>query len=321
MNGAVSSVNPEAPQALLTLKGLAGGHEGGAPVRERLTSMLFLAAMAHAIVILGISFGVSHRHTNAPPGMEVLLVTDDLPEARDNEHAAYLAQRTQRGAGNTRVLPTGSPAERAAAKAAIAAAQGEADQSERAGDSNSDEPMLTTGAPAPIVRWLGATGAGLAARSREAQQSPDGEPRHGRGDARELVLRGDPKTGQWLSPDTKISRLAPYLDAWRRKVERVGTLNFPSAARRAELSGSPVIEVAIAADGHLLEAAIQRPSGHASLDQAALQILKLASPFEPFPRALARDYASLRFAYQWEFVGGQVGGGAVTAGTNDGTAP
>jgi protein TonB len=317
----VSTASQGAPQSLLTLKGLAGGREGGAPVRERLTSMLFLAAMAHAIIILGISFGVSRHRSSAPPGMEVLLVTDDLPEATSNERAAYLAQRSQRGAGNTRVLPTGSPSERAAARAAAASQTGTAEQSERRGAAASDEHMLTTGAPAPTIRWLGQSGGGQAARNLAARETPEGEQRHGRGDARELVLRGDPKTGQWLSPDTKASRLAPYLDAWRRKVERVGTLNFPSAARRAELSGSPVIEVAIGADGRLLEAAIQRPSGHESLDQAALQILQLASPFEPFPKALAHDYTSLRFAYQWEFVGGQVGSGVVTEGTNGQNAP
>jgi protein TonB len=317
----VSSAIQSAPQGLLTLKGLAGGHEGRAPVRERLTSMLFLAAMAHAIVILGISFGVARHHSDAPPGMEVLLVSEDLPEARSNEHAAYLAQRTQRGAGNTRTQPTGSPAERAAARAASLAQQGDDAQSIRAGSTAGDEHLLTTGAPAPTIHWLGQSGADATARSQLARELPDGEPRHGRGDARELVLRGDPKTGQWVSPDTQASRLAPYLDAWRRKVERVGTLNFPNAARRDELSGSPVIEVAIAADGRLLEAAIQRSSGQPMLDQAALLILRLASPFEPFPKALAKDYASLRFAYQWEFVAGQVGSGAVTAGTNGGHGP
>lgn len=317
----MTSASESAPHSLLTLKGLAGGHEGGAPVRERLTSMLFLAALAHAIVILGISFGVSRHHANAPPGMEVLLVTDDVPEARSNERASYLAQRTQRGAGNTRVLPTGSPAERAAARAAMARQQGEAEQAQQAGVTAGEEHMLTTGAPAPSIRWLGRRSQGAAATDQAARDTPEGELRHGRGDGQELVLRGDPRTGQWLSPDTAASPLAPYLDAWRRKVERVGTLNFPSAARRAELSGSPVIEVAIGADGQLLEAAIQRPSGHPTLDQAALQILRLASPFEPFPRALAHDYTSLRFAYQWEFVGGQVGTGVVTEGANGQNAP
>ena len=38
-----------------------------------------------------------------------------------------------------------------------------------------------------------------------------------------------------------------------------------------------------------------------SLDAAALQILRLASPFGAFPPVLARKYKSLRFAYQWEF--------------------
>jgi protein TonB len=73
-----------------------------------------------------------------------------------------------------------------------------------------------------------------------------------------------------------------------------------------------VIEVALGSDGRLIEATIRRGSGHEQIDQAALQILKLASPFEPFPRELARDYDALRFAYQWEFFGGQLGAGAVT---------
>jgi protein TonB len=302
----------------LTLTGLAGAREAGAPVRERLTSMLFLAALAHAIVILGLSFGVASGTSSTPPGLEVLLVTDDLPTARSNDRAAYLAQRTQLGAGNTRTLPTGSPESRPAPSNAIGGE--DAAQAVEADSQAGEEHLLTTGAPAPQIRWLGQARSG-AASTPPGQTMSGGEARHGRGDARELVLRGDPKTGRWISPDTRASRLAPYLDAWRRKVERVGTLNFPSAARRADLSGSPVIEVALGSDGRLLEATVQRGSGHPEIDQAALLILRLASPFEPFPRDLARDYGALRFAYQWEFFGGQLGAGAVTAGTNGAPSP
>ena len=306
-----------APDRRLTLAGLVGSREGGAPVRERLTSMLFLAAIAHAILILGISFGVSGHH-DAPPGMEVLLVTDDLPEARRNEHAAYLAQRTQHGAGNTHVLPAGSPPE----------SRGGPQASDAGNDPTTQQPSLQAGersvlgtaAPSPLIQWLGQSGAADALPSVAAMAAA-GSGVHGRGDARELVLRGDPRTGQWLSPDTRASRLAPYLNAWRQRVERVGTLNYPNAARRAELSGSPVVEVAIGADGRLLEAAVQRSSGHREIDAAALQILRLASPFEPFPKGLAQDYGVLRFAYQWEFVAGQVGSGAVTASTNSSKGP
>ena len=64
--------------------------------------------------------------------------------------------------------------------------------------------------------------------------------------------------------------------------------------------------------GHLRRAAssrrrqIRKSSGIPELDQAALEILKLASPFDPFPAELAQEYRLLRFAYEWQFVGGRV---------------
>ena len=132
----------------------------------------------------------------------------------------------------------------------------------------------------------------------------EGEPRSGRGDAVELLLKGKADAQHWVTPDTRASRLAPYLAAWKRKVERVGTLNFPTVARTAGLSGSPVVEVQIGANGKLIDASVRRSSGHGSLDEAAMAILKLASPFDPFPADLAAEYAQLRFAYQWDFVAG-----------------
>jgi protein TonB len=309
-------VSTAAPRRRLTLAGLAGLREAGAPVRERLMTMLFLAAIAHGIFILGLSFGARGTPDRAP-GMEVLLVTDDLPEARRNDHAAYLAQRTQLGAGNTRTRPTGSPEARAAQGGS---AVGALEQLAASSTGEGDERTLASAAPAPTILWFGQSGVQPAATAMEAQAEEASRARHGRGDAPELVLRGDPRTGQWLSPDTRASSLAPYLDAWRRKVERVGTLNFPSAAR-GQYSGSPVIEVALGSDGRLVEATIQRSSGHAELDAAALQILRLASPFEPFPKALAQRYGAVRFAYQWEFTGEGLQQGTVTAGADAADSP
>ena len=71
----------------------------------------------------------------------------------------------------------------------------------------------------------------------------------------------------------------------------------------------------------MIEATIQRPSSHPEIDQAALQILRLASPFEPFPPALAHSYGAVRFAYQWEFAGGQLGTGTVSAGEGGSAGP
>ena len=96
-------------------------------------------------------------------------------------------------------------------------------------------------------------------------------------------------------------------------MERVGTINYPSAARTLGMKASPVIEVGIASNGTLDKAIIKQSSGYPELDNAALEILKLASPFDPFPPELAHDHRVLRFVYEWQFVGGRLRGGAVSA--------
>src|SRR6267154_6547446 len=126
------------------------------------------------------------------------------------------------------------------------------------------------------------------------------------------TLRGPKRDELWITPDTRAATLAPYLDGWRRKVERIGTINYPTAARGAGAQASPVVEVGIAADGTLDRVVIRRTSGNPQLDQAALAILKLASPFDPFPPELAAQYRVLRFAYEWQFVGGRVASGTLS---------
>src|SRR5262249_1479481 len=91
---------------------------------------------------------------------------------------------------------------------------------------------------------------------------------------------------------------------WRRKIERVGTVNFPEAARHRKLSGTPVVEVVIASDGRLLESRIKHTSGNLEIDEAALRILKLSAPFDGFPRALGEKHDEIRIAYEWQFLNG-----------------
>jgi protein TonB len=286
---------------------LASTAEGRAPVSDRLTAMLFLAVLLHAMILLGVTFIAPDQGGSGAPGMEVLLVTEDIPESRRNDAAAYMAQRAQKGSGNTTLNVTETPASIAAAGAAgTDATDAAAARRPPAGGA-----ALTSSASDADIRYYAnpsdsTTAQALAASARA--------PRSGRGNGDELVLRGVLRADLWLSPDTRASDLAPYLDRWRRKVERIGTLNYPVAARRVGLSGSPVIEVAIRSDGRLLESTVRRTSGFAELDQAALGILRLASPFDPFPAELAAEHRSLRFSYQWEFTDGRIGRGALRQG-------
>jgi protein TonB len=94
-------------------------------------------------------------------------------------------------------------------------------------------------------------------------------------------------------------------------VERVGTVNFPEVARRERHSGTPVIEVTIGADGKLLQSVVRRTSGHVEIDEAAMRILKLAAPYDPFPSELSARHDEIRIAYEWQFLDGSAQGSSV----------
>src|SRR5215469_798117 len=286
--------------------------EGAAPVRDRLVMTVFLAAMVHGIVILGITFGSGAPAKDPAPGLEVLLVSDEVPTAARNDTATYLAQRTQLGSGNTD--RSVAPRNRASSRA-LAAHEGFEDGvsfTARSGAAGEDEErVLTSTAPQPDIRYIGAADAGAAGEKPIAIPGSDREPGP-EDDTGAVELRGPHRNDLWVTPDSRESTLAPYLDHWRRRVERIGTLNYPIAARLAGRSASPVLEVQIDADGRLVAARVRRSSGDAELDNAALSILKLASPFDPFPPELSRKYHALRFAYEWQFVGGRVASGAVS---------
>ena len=95
-------------------------------------------------------------------------------------------------------------------------------------------------------------------------------------------------------------RFAQYMDDWQRKIERVGTLNYPEAAR-GKLSGSLMLTVRIRNDGSVERVEIDRPSGHRVFDDAARRIVRLAEPFAEFPADIKRDYDVLEITRTWNF--------------------
>ena len=289
--------------------------EGRAPVWDRLLAMLFFTALLHGVLILGLTFRSPIAARASAPGLQVLLVSNEVPAADRNDHATYLAQRTQLGSGNTRedVTPH-NPAQAPILPAEQGTPQGHTLSPDSQAAGSRDRRVLTTSAWSTVVQYMTDEGsAGSAAQQPLLinQQAP-GQP--GPADEAGPVRLSGPKRDElWVTPDTRASIVAPYLVSWRAKVERIGTLDYPAAARGAGKNANPVIEVAIDSNGHLEQASISRSSGDPELDQAALAILKLASPFDPFPPELARRYRVLHFVYEWQFVGGRVATGSVSA--------
>ena len=95
-------------------------------------------------------------------------------------------------------------------------------------------------------------------------------------------------------------RWAQYVEDWRAKVERVGTLNYPEAAR-GKIYGSLMLSVVIRADGSVERVQIEKSSGHKILDDAALRIVKLAAPYQAFPPAIKAEADQIGIVRTWTF--------------------
>jgi protein TonB len=108
---------------------------------------------------------------------------------------------------------------------------------------------------------------------------------------------------KFLGTRTEEYRFARYMEDWRLKIERVGTLNYPEAAR-GKLYGKLLLTVAITADGQVSRIDINRSSGHKVLDDAARRIVQMASPYAAFPPDIRRDTDILEITREWNFTQG-----------------
>jgi protein TonB len=106
---------------------------------------------------------------------------------------------------------------------------------------------------------------------------------------------------RFVGARTQEFRFARYIEDWRLKIERVGELNYPQAARDQKIYGSLVLTVSIKTDGTLDKIEINRSSGERILDQAAIRIVRLAAPFSPFPADISRDTDILSITRTWTF--------------------
>jgi protein TonB len=95
-------------------------------------------------------------------------------------------------------------------------------------------------------------------------------------------------------------RFAQYVEDWRQKIERIGNLNYPEAAK-GRLYGSLVLTVVIKATGDLDHVEVSRSSGKSLLDDAARRIVQMAAPYGAFPESIRRDTDVLEITRTWTF--------------------
>ena len=108
---------------------------------------------------------------------------------------------------------------------------------------------------------------------------------------------GDSRTRHLTNVGAPSTDEAAYLTMWRRKCERMGGNNYPPGRLQGELT----MRVVIHHSGKLLDVALLRSSGHPILDEAALETVRQAAPYQPFNVAMRKRYDRLSFTRTWQF--------------------
>lgn len=275
-----------------------------AAVPDRLPAMLFLAALIHGILIIGVTFNPTMLNQFADIiSLEVTIIADPDQQIDRPDKAEYLAQASQLGGGNTtRDVRPSAPLESPSTIDNRGEESGESLRESEQHELSADQVLTTQNDQDLQVADLlrdqpqnsNATAIALESGSDRTLPLPQD-------DAATLLIHDDDPRQLFTSVDTRESTIAAYLDNWKRRIEAVGDEYFPELGALENLTGSPTLEVSIEASGRLSAVIIGKSSGSKVLDQAALDILRRASPFDPFPPEISVDYDRLRFAYKWLF--------------------
>jgi protein TonB len=273
-------------------------------VPDRLPAMLFLAALIHGILIIGVTFNpYLIDEISDAISLEVTIVADPDQQIDRPDEAEYLAQASQLGGGNTTadVRPS-SPLESVSPIDNLGVDDGDSLLESTAHELSADQVLTTQNDQELEVsdelreepQPENSTAIALESGSDQTLPLPQEE------NASMLIHDDDPRQ-LIISVDTRESNIAGYLDNWKRRIEAVGDEYFAELGDLGELTGSPTLQVRIEVSGQLSEVIILKSSGSRVVDQAALDILRRASPYDPFPDEVMAEHDRVLFVYKFLF--------------------
>lgn len=265
--------------------------------QDALIAFVFVAAIIHTLLILGINFSKPIADKNRK-SIAITLVMQTAKKAP--EKAEFLAQNSQIGAGNKKDKPSpavqqlassGTKPDKPARKKFIkqqsavrkqVLTQQVAEQKIQTNvktqkNSEKSQPKLTMQSLRRQVAELGA---------KIRYQKPGS-------DQKRIKFVNSVSAHKYLA--------SQYITDWQRKIESMGNLNYPAVAKRPGFSSSLTMDVGIKPDGSIYNMRIRKSSGYPALDQAAKRIVRVSAPFPRLPKALLQELDILVITRVWKF--------------------
>ena len=259
----------------------------------------------HAIALsLHFTFGTAHDRDTNPP-LEVALV--NAKSATKPTKATLLAQANLDGGGNTeqnRTAKTPLPALQETLRRNVQAASTRQEVPENTTHEMMTQLRSPTAIATPEPKPLAEPEPTDSPTANDVMQKTLEAVRLEAKIARDMDAYQKIPRRKHIGAQAREYRFARYVEDWRMKVEQVGNLNYPTAARQKKLYGSLILTVFIRADGSVEKVEVNRKSKYRILDAAAVKIVEMAGPYAPFPDDIRRDTDILSITRTWTFAPG-----------------
>lgn len=263
---------------------------------------LVLAIGLHALLLLGISFGVTlNPSPRLADTLDVVLVK--WRSESEPDEADYLAQATQKGGGETTEksrpsqpvsgeLPTLQQGQDSVQSTAAMPVPEREVQEVVVLESESETAPDLTRVEQPDTEQPSA-----ARLMRQSLDMASLQPEL----SRQRQWQSKLPRREFISANTREYEFASYMSTWVSKVERIGNMNYPYDLRRKKLHGDLVLTVGIKQNGTVESVDIMRSSGVREIDQAAVDIVQLAAPYSPLPDNITDRVDILHITRTWRF--------------------
>ena len=290
----------------------------------RLNFTLIFSVIIHLVLLLGVGFTVSSPPHNSPlTSLDITLVKQQTELAPDEPD--FLAQANNEGGGESdtkapnpsdnvaeldvenseaaRVKPTPPPPQPVITPTAIKPVE---ESTKVITQAKAERQIQTTqkskATPKPIAEKTPVVRPQLTASQLIMQTRDEIKRLEQKLDRSTQKLSKRPRKRP-LSSRTKQYAAAAYHEAWRKKVERLGNMNYPQQAKRQRINGNLMLSVDINPDGSVPVDGIvvSRSSGHKILDDAAIKIVRLGAPYAPIPEDVLQDYDVITIIRTWKF--------------------
>ena len=272
---------------------------------DRLGFAFCLALALHAAFILGVSFNREDRSVSAPK-LEITLAQHHRQE--EPEQANFLAQSNQQGSGTLEEKAMLTTMEQADFRDNTIREVTPQQQRRSSTPNPAHQPLLSTSSSSQFQTQLQTPQQEQPAEEHVSgeemtalQRSQEIASLEARLDIQRHAYAKRPRIRRLTSVATKQADDALYLHNWRTKIEAIGNQNYPAKARQQHLFGSLRLVVSLLPNGDVHQVKILESSGHKVLDQAAIRIVHLAAPYDPFPQAMRSKVDVLEIIRTWRF--------------------